>query len=215
MKHKLLALLIACPIVAFANPNDCPATKTKELPTNTTVFIYQTVKNKKTFYVPFIANVDGKLVPAREILLPTETKIFNLRDNKPMTVHFKNEHDNVDYDVCRSIGQAAGASKSGTSELFATQQIAEQFNFTPDAKDVALFDATITNPCKDKKPHYGKYGVMSCSAETLVATSELNLDKQYWHTKQYRHDLGFAVNVLDKKTNMLTEVVEDCAVCAD
>lgn len=215
MKYKLLALLVACPIVAFANPNDCPVTKEKELPANTTIFIYQTVKNKKTFYIPFVANVDGKLVPAREILLPTETTLFNLKDNTSMTVHFKNKHDNVDYDVCRSIGQANDKSKSSAPALFATKQINPPFNFSPDAKDIALFDATITNPCKDKKPHYDKYGVMSCSAEQLVATSELNQSKQYWHTKQYRHDLGFAVDTLDKNTNKLIQIEEDCAVCAD
>jgi len=209
MKLIPCLLLTSYSTIAFAGIHPCLPTKNKVLPKDTTVFIYQTAKNKKIVYVPFVLMADGKLTSARETLLPTNLTIFNMRDNKPMTVHFQNVHDNVDYDVCRSVGKAAHGEKANTHELFATQPMAGSFVFQLGKKDVEMFDATVQLPCS------AKHSITYCDASQLIATSELLGQKQYWHTKQYRYDLGFGIGVLDEKTHQLNEIVEDCAVCAD
>lgn len=215
MRFTLCILLAATTISAYADSNKCPVTKNKEVMKGTTVFVYQTKKNNKIFYVPFAKFADGKLSAARETLLPTDLTIFNLRDNKALRVNFENVHDNVDYDVCRSIGKSKDAKKENIYAIFATQPMANAFTFTPSQDDINLFDATLPNPCKAQKAKYDKHGITSCNADKLIATSQLNNQKQYWHTKQYRYDVGFAVNVLNPDNKQLTEVIEDCAVCSD
>ncbi len=220
MKCKLLALLLAYPILSTAaHPNDCSATKATTLPANTTVFAYQAIKNNQTFFIPFAALVDGKLTESRTIQLPSHTKLYNLRNDQAINVNFKNEHDNVDYDVCRSIGKADTPSTNQVT-VFATSPIAKEFNFTPDVSDLENFNANTNNPfamiskpCKNHQPHYDKNGIMTCYADALIATSHFNGNKQYWHTKQYRHDLGFAISTASGKT--VTQVIEDCAICKD
>lgn len=212
---KLTLLLLALAInPAFAAEEKCPATKEKTLPANMTVYFYSTVKNHKTYYVPMMKTVDGKLVNADRMTVPAELTLFNVSNDQPIKVKFNNVHDNVDYDVCRSIGETKKIT-SNTSEIFASTPSAKDFNVTPDKAEMDRFYAQIENPCKDHQAKYDQAGVASCNADQLIATSHFNGVTQYWNTKQYRHDLGFGVSVWDDATKKLKEVAEDLAVGKD
>lgn len=198
---------------ACANEPLCPPTQAKKLPENTVVFFYSTSNKQKTFYIPVIKLENQQLVVADKMTVPKELTLYNLRDNKPVKVHFKNVHDNVDYDVCRSIGEEKTITKNTETELFASQPLRQAFSYNIRKDDAEAFNASVINPCPTSKAKYDYSGVALCNADKLIAVSHFQDQTQFWHTKQYRYDLGFAVEML--KDKQLVQITEDCAACKD
>lgn len=197
-----------------ADVNKCPATKANTLDSNTTVFFYETTQNNKSVFIPMIKMADGKLVSARETQIPTTFTLYDLRNDKPVTVTFANVHDNVDYDLCRSIGSSK-LDRATEATLYASKPLAKAFHFTVDKVDQDRFNASLSNACKPGQKKFDRDGITTCDSDKLIATSHLLEQTQYWRTKQYRYDLGFAVNIWDDKQQKLIEIAEDCAVCKD
>lgn len=199
--------------VALANETACPPTTGKKLPDNTVVFFYSITKKQKTFYIPVIKLENKKLVVADKMTVPQELTLYNLRDNKPTKVHFKNVHDNVDYDVCRSIGEEKTSLKNSEITLFASQPLSQEFSYNIGKNESEIFNASVINPCPTAKAKYDYSGVALCNADKLIAVSHFQNQTQFWHTKQYRYDVGFAIDML--KDNKLVQITEDCAGCKD
>lgn len=214
-KIALLILLFTFSSSLMATEIQCPITKEKVLPKNTVVFFYSTMKKNKIYYIPVIKMENEKLVVADKMLIPQELTLFNLQNGKTVNAHFKNVHDNVDYDVCRSIAETNSHTNKFQTEIYATKPVADSFNFKFSENESKQFYCNISNPCKTNEAQYDKNGVALCNADKLIAISHFEGKTQFWHTKQYRHDMGFAIDELLNLNDKLKQVTEDCAVCID
>lgn len=219
---KVLSLFLSLLLFVFAVPaqavsTTCPKPTTQAIPENTTVFFYQRFKNKKTYYIPMMVMKDGKLTGIGSMLMPAQVIIFNLRDDQPITIHFKNTFNPMEM-ACQSLGEVetpAAQQSTPPTQLYANKIMSSAFNFQPEQADMARFLASISNPCKPGQSNYDKNGVAVCNADKLLATSDLLKEKQYWQLRQYRYDVGLVVNTWDSKDQKFRQLVEDCTVCSD
>jgi hypothetical protein len=164
-----------------------------------------------------------KLTSAYTSQMPKRLTLYELPSNKPIQVRFSQIHDDVDYDLCRSIGIGIAKKTRASNNkinLFATKPIAAEFNFTPNKKLQDQFTATILNPCvsdptKINPKNSDTDGVVLCDADRLIAVSHFFGKTQFWRTKQYRYDIGFAVNSADDQSAKPLEIMEDCTHCKD
>lgn len=215
MKKVLLVVLTSIAATAYAGPNDCPATSVTTITPGTTVIFYRALKNNQAIYVPLMNVTQKDLTSARATQLPREVTLYDLRTNKPIQVKFRQLHDDVDYATCRSIGNTTGKINDSSPALFASQPISAEFDFTPAATLQDQFKTMIANPCQPNQKPFDKFGVTTCDADSLIAVSHFFGKTQFWRTKQYRHDIGFAVNSVDAKSTKTVEIIEDCTRCKD
>lgn len=215
-KTLLLGLLIVFTHSVWAKPIVCPNTKNLVIAKNTTVFFYQWVKNNKTFYVPVLIMKDGKLSGVGKMLMPEEVTIFNLQDDKPVKVHFTADYNPME-NTCQSIGEAktSAVKQMSLGQLYASSAMSSAFNFNPEKADQARFLAAVKNPCKPGQAHYDKNGIAQCDADKLIATSNLNNEKQYWQIHQYRYDMGLRISSWNEKEQRFNLIVDDCTFCSD
>lgn len=214
---RLLILIITALfyLPSWAANDPCASVKNSNIGQDTTIFVYEKIKNNKVFYIPIMVMKDDQFSRIGKLIMPKEMTLFNLHTGKSINVRFKNSFNSLE-NSCQSIGYTKTATGINASEqLYATKVIKNSFNFSPRKDDIKLFQANISNPCAANKPKYDKDGVMLCDADKLVAVSNLNNQKQFWHTKQYRYDLGFGVDFWDPKTQKFNQIVEDCSVCSD
>ncbi len=212
----IMILLFICATTVWADETACPETLAREIPSDTTVFFYQRVKDGKVTFLPIIALRNNQLESATGMLLPKEVLMFNLRDSSRLTVHFKNIPSETDPTQCISVGHGDVISNNcRTPDLYATVVIAPYiFTFPPSADNIKRFNKTVVNPCKPGDPRTDKYGIAICSTDQLIATSYMQDQTQFWHTKQYKYDVGFAVST-GTENSELTEIARDCSLCSD
>lgn len=223
MKKFLLTVLVAMlTLPAFALPERCPPTKVKALPDDSTIIFYRTHDRKhKLVYVPLMNLTDKTLTPARTLQMPKDLTLYELPTNKAIQVRFSQVHDDVDYDICRSMGtETKTEAKNVGIDLFASKPISAQFDFTPDEKMQNQFRLTIANPCvsdpkKIDKKNIDIDGAVLCDADELLAVSHFFGKIQFWGTKQYRSAIGFAVNSATDQNAKPVQMTEDCARCKD
>lgn len=215
-KALLLGLLFVFTGSVWAKPIACPDTKKQVIPQNTTVFFYQRFKNHKALYVPVLLMKDGKLSGVGKMLMPEEVTIFNLQDDKPINVHFTADYNPME-NTCQSIGEAkvSVVKQASSGQLYASSAMSNVFNFNPDKAMRAHFLPTVKKPCKPGQAHYDKNGIAQCDADTLIATSNLINEQQYWQTHQYRYDMGLRISAWDEKAQQFKLIVDDCTFCSD
>lgn len=214
---KLLILIIALLFcsTSLAASDPCAKVKVNTLPQNTTIFVYEKIKNNKIFYIPILVMKDNQLTSIGKLIMPREVTLFNLHNNKPIKIYFRNSYNALE-NSCQSIGETkTSTGVRAIPKLYATQPLPGTFNFSPTREDIKLFQASIQNPCASNKPRFDSNGIMLCDDDKLIAVSHLLDQKQYWHTKQYRYDLGFGIDSWDAKTQKFIQIVEDCSVCSD
>lgn len=218
MRHSLFFMLLINIALILNNPaaasNRCAASQIKNLPANETVFFYQTTQRNKTHIIPILLMHNETLSGARTVNLPASMTLYNLENDEPITVQFVNKRDHVDYDLCRPIGISKDNAPIN-GRLFASKPLSGNFDFTPDKNSTIQYQTLLSKPCDNHQPQYDKNGVALCDADEIIATSALLNKKQIWHTKQYRHDVGFAVNQWNDRAGRFIEVADDCALCKD
>lgn len=212
-----LCMLLATSVEAKTMATDCSAPANKAIAKDTTVFFYQRVRDKKTYYVPVMIMKDGKLSGIGKQLMPAEMTLYSARDDQPIKVNFKGDFNTLEM-ACQSIGEGKNAAAKRVitpTQLYANKPMSSAFNYRPGHEDLERFDASVKNPCKAGQAPYDKNGVAVCNSDQLLVTSDLVGAKQYWKLQQYRHDVGLTISIWNEKAQKFEPVVEDCTLCID
>src|SRR3990167_5811345 len=134
MKLLIFILMLFFSILSWGNCKPLPPSILK----NTTLFFYLFKKEHTTYYVPIAQLVNGNLTTAK-IQPPATMKLYDLRNNKPILIHFKNEWNTVT-DSCIVWGKSKSQFASNTI-LYATQPFTKIFNFNPSKTEREIFRA--------------------------------------------------------------------------